>query len=301
VELLELATSSRPPDWWITREGGQPPAISATLLGEETVYDAVVVRSYSDGDVLRLEFDDTGTFDIRPATRRVAWYPGANTSEAAIRADLLGRVIAFAAHADGHLTLHASAVSIDGRAIAFVGPKHAGKSTLALALVREGARLLTDDLLVVRMGRTSGWAQPGVQRVRLWEDSARALDAAVSGEARGKPTVDRLTADELEPREAPLDACYVLEAAPEGSSELVTRVRLASVPAALACVRFSKLGALAGGPEGPVILDRAGELTRVVPVFQALVRRDLPALEQTAAAFIAWHSAARSSVTGGVR
>jgi hypothetical protein len=145
VDLPELATSSRSPDWWITRERGQAPEIPATFLGAETVYDGVMVRSYSSGDALRLEFDDTGTFDVRPAARLIAWYPGSNTSETAIRADLLGRVVAFAAHADGHMTLHASAVSINGRAIAFLGPKHAGKSTLALALVREGARLLTDD------------------------------------------------------------------------------------------------------------------------------------------------------------
>jgi len=156
VDLPELPSSSRAPDWWITRESGQPPEFPATLLGAETVCDGVMVRSYSYGDALRLVFDDTGTFDVRPVARRIAWYPGSNTSDAAIRADLLGRVIAFAAHADGHLTLHASAVSIDGRGIALVGPKHAGKSTLALALVREGARLLTDDLLVVRMGRTGG-------------------------------------------------------------------------------------------------------------------------------------------------
>ncbi len=106
-----------------------------------------------------------------------------------MRADLLGRVMALAAHADGRLTLHASAVSVAGRAVAFVGPKHAGKSTLALALVRKGARLLTDDTLVVRL---QSRRQRGPRRAFSACASGRTPRARsvllVSGRGRAKPT-----------------------------------------------------------------------------------------------------------------
>lgn len=301
VDLPELSPSSRAPDWSIIREARPAPELRATPLGAEFVYDGVMVRSYANGDVVRLQFDDTGAFDINPATRVIAWYPGPNTAEAAVRADLLGRVIAFAAHAEGSLTLHASAVSIGGKAIAFVGQKHAGKSTLALALVRAGARLLTDDLLIVRLRGGCALAQPGVQRVRLWEDSARALNAHASAAHGAKPTLDRLTPDELESNEVPLTACYVLEAAGAGSPDPVSRVRLTSVEAALSCIRFCKLGALAGGPVGHSVLDRAVELTRSVPVFRAIVRRELSSIGRTASVFRGWYGSAQYAAAGEVR
>jgi hypothetical protein len=255
------------------------------------VYGTVQVKAYALNRGLRLEFDDTGTFDVRPRDRLIAWYPGPSVTEAAVRADLLGRVMALAAHADGLLSLHASAVSIGGRAIGFLGPKHAGKSTLAIAMVRHGAKLITDDTLVLRTpGGGTVWAAPGVQRVRLWSDSARALGAQPSADAGAKPTIDRLTSAELESGEVPLSACYVLENADESTSAPMRRERMSSVHAAVACVRFAKLGALAGGVAGTAVLDRAVRVTRAVPVFAASIRRDLARLDDVATAIADWHA-----------
>ncbi|MDF0543268.1 HPr kinase/phosphatase C-terminal domain-containing protein [Sphingobium sp. H39-3-25] len=47
-------------------------------------------------------------------------------------------------------TLHASTVSIDGRAVMLSGSSGAGKSDLALRLIDRGARLVSDDYTVVR-------------------------------------------------------------------------------------------------------------------------------------------------------
>jgi hypothetical protein len=56
---------------------------------------------------------------------------------------------------------HASAVTLDGRAIAFVGPTGAGKTSLALRLVGRGARFLTDDVLALEQGADGLRAHPG--------------------------------------------------------------------------------------------------------------------------------------------
>ena len=93
------------------------------LLGTDSVYGTIQVRAYASPSAIRLVYDDTGTFEIRPGDRTIAWHRGAAATDEAMRADLLGRVIAFAAHSDGALGLHASAVCIDGRAIALVGPR----------------------------------------------------------------------------------------------------------------------------------------------------------------------------------
>lgn len=304
IELPDLPATQREgaPAWRVETVVGPTAGTTRSLLGTETVYGTVQVKAYAADGGLRLTFDDTGTFDVRLRDRVIAWHPGPSATDAAVRADLLGRVMALAAHADGLLSLHASAVSIAGRAIGFLGPKHAGKSTLALAMVRHGATLVTDDALVLRTrGGDTAWAAPGVQRLRLWNDSARALGAPPSPDTGAKPTIDRLTSAELESSEVPLAACYVLERADEHASDAIRRERMSSVHAAVACVRFAKLGALAGGAVGAAVLDRAVRLTRAVPVFAAHIRRDLAQLDDVAATIADWHAADSSADAEAVR
>jgi len=302
---LEPANAGDSVDWRIRMAREEPPGAVGTSLGTDCVYGDVHVRTYASETTLRIAFDDTGVFDVQPRHREIVWYPGPLPTEAAARADVLGRVMALAAHADGHLTLHASAVSVGGRAVALVGPKHAGKSTLAMALVRNGARLLTDDTLVVRLQSGAGWVAPGVQRIRLWEDTARALGTFVPGAGEAK-TMALLEPNELQPTPVPLAACYVLapSAEPngdEGNGPAVHRERLSPVHAALACVRFSKLGPLGGGAIGTGILDRVGSLTKAVPLFIATVRPDLARLDEVAERVMAWHAPARVAGLGAVR
>lgn len=47
------------------------------------------------------------------------------------------------------LTLHATTVAVDGRGILITGPAGAGKSSLALALMALGARLVADDQTIL--------------------------------------------------------------------------------------------------------------------------------------------------------
>ena len=47
-------------------------------------------------------------------------------------------------------TLHASTVSIKGRAVLIEGPSGSGKSDLALRLIDRGATLVSDDYTIVR-------------------------------------------------------------------------------------------------------------------------------------------------------
>jgi hypothetical protein len=277
-----------------TRRAVAPPGVDAPL-GSDVVYGDVRVRLAASDSTFRMTFDDSGTFDVVAASRRITWYPGAGAETVAVRADLLGRVMALAAHADGAVALHASAVSIGGEAIALLGPKHAGKSTLALALVNAGARLMTDDTLVVRLdAHGAAWASPGVQRVRLWDDSARALAVPTPGQSGAKPTIDALPADRLESADVRLGACYVIHAA-ASDAEPTRRTALSPIDAALSYVRFSKLGALMGGREGAAVLDRAAALTTAVPVFAAEIRRDLTTLDRVAAAFAAWQRSAHGA------
>lgn len=79
---------------------------------------------------------------------------------------LQGMALGILLHQRGHLTLHASGVEIDSRAVAFVGFKRMGKSTTAATLYAAGHRLLTDDTIVLDPEGT-GMVLPGFSQVRL--------------------------------------------------------------------------------------------------------------------------------------
>lgn len=94
---------------------------------------------------------------------------------------LFTHAMSFALLKQGVESLHATTVFIDQQAVAFVGDCGMGKSTLAAAFLRAGARLVTDDLLALfslegSLSSYSGfYACPGPARLKLFPDTAQAL------------------------------------------------------------------------------------------------------------------------------
>lgn len=98
----------------------------------------------------------------------------------------------------GHMVLHASAVALGGRGMAFSGRSGAGKTTLARALAAGGASLLAEDSVVVRL-------DPATNTLCLRRLEARAVRFAdsVLGQA-GRTTIEagrRIPCDQLLGRE----------------------------------------------------------------------------------------------------
>jgi hypothetical protein len=69
--------------------------------------------------------------------------------------------------------LHGSAVAINGKAYAFIGDSGAGKSTLASGFLREGYKLLSDDVIAVSLSKdeSSPFVTPSYPQQKLWQDS----------------------------------------------------------------------------------------------------------------------------------
>ncbi|MGH7503203.1 MAG: hypothetical protein ACREL7_15870 [Longimicrobiales bacterium] len=89
---------------------------------------------------------------------------------------LLGSAFGALWHQRGMLALHASAVDVGGRAMAFAGPSQTGKSTLAAFLTRRGYPLVTDDVAVItRSGSSTSAIWPGPGRIKLWRDGLAQL------------------------------------------------------------------------------------------------------------------------------
>lgn len=88
---------------------------------------------------------------------------------------LLGQVLSFALIKNGIEPLHATAVVIDGEAVAFLGDCGYGKSSLGAAFLQLGYRLLTDDLLVLKEESDRFEAYPGPPRIKLFPEVAKHL------------------------------------------------------------------------------------------------------------------------------
>lgn len=89
---------------------------------------------------------------------------------------LLGPMLGILLRLRGITCLHASAVAIDGAAIAFAGPPGAGKSTTAGLLVQGGYAALADDIVPLREYGGSFDAIPGFPGLNLWPESRAMLE-----------------------------------------------------------------------------------------------------------------------------
>ncbi len=172
----------------------------------------------------------------------------------------------------GRSALHASAVAVDGRAVAFFGEKGAGKSTTAAAFVRAGHPLVTDDLLVWSGGPDRPLAHPGYGLVKLWGPSVRAHELESDAEP---PSADAFpkwvwSVDPAD-RPLPLRAVYLLE-----FGDALRAERLSRPKAFVALSRHSFAGALAevACQRRPHSQDVARLASRV-PVFRLERPRDL--------------------------
>ena len=296
IEFPELRTiESDAPSWTLRTIAAAPDMTSAQLLGQAEILPGFHVKLFSHERGYRFVFDDTGTFDITDSGREIAWAAGPHFEESWVRADVTGRVMALALHASGHLCLHGSAVAVRSGAIAFLAPKFHGKSTLALALTRAGAKLLTDDLVPVDP-RTPIQAVPGVHQVKLWQDSASHFGVERETPRPGsKHLLHDFDDTMLSNDRTPLAAIYLL--APiiveeRAAAPTVTRARMHSVASALALVRHSMMGSMLSGIDAQRVIDRATIVAEAVPVYQLAVTAGMERLGETVDQLLAWHGGA---------
>jgi hypothetical protein len=104
---------------------------------------------------------------------------------------LAGNVLGWYLSLRGEPPLHASAVQLNGQAIAFAGGSGTGKSTFAALACRQGGTLITDDLLRLRVGDEAR-CYFGAGELRLREGAAELADGMGFG-ARSASVDGRVT------------------------------------------------------------------------------------------------------------
>jgi hypothetical protein len=178
-------------------------------------------------------WDDVGAFLVRNGNEIVIdALPG--VAENVIRLPLLGMALAAIIQQRGLLALHASAVSVGGRAVAFLGAHRLGKSTTAAAMCARGHTLLADDLAVLDLSGRAPLVLPGFPQLKLFPDAAAAslgddpdrLPPLAAGFAKcGRPVGEGFSLDPV-----PLRAIFLLdfsphrEIEPTGPQEAVTHL-----------------------------------------------------------------------------
>ena len=206
---------------------------------------------------------------------------------------VLAQALPLASVLQGMEVLHASAVSLDGRAVAFLGRSGAGKTTLATRLLARGARLLTDDVLAVTTDGATVWGHRGGAVARIDVEAVRGMTAAERAalgrvEARGAKWHVRPPTG---PERVPLGALYVLSGEGGGTGVTVRPVDPVD-PGLLLGSAF--LPYLAGPDRLRRQLDMAAAIAAGVPLFAIDGARS--AGPAAAADAVAEH--ARSSVAG---
>jgi hypothetical protein len=156
--------------------------------------------------------------------------PDAGISPRNVRLFLLGSAFGALLHQRGLLPLHANAIVIEGRAVAFTGASGAGKSTLASLFHDRGHQLLSDDVCVIDFDAASRpIVHAGIPHMRLWRDSLERSGRTVEDfeavlDGRDKYTVPAPWGDT--PASVPLGAVFTLmRAGKEDGRVAIRRLR----------------------------------------------------------------------------
>ena len=229
--------------------------------------DAVTYERLDDGSAFVRCFDRF-EFLVSADGRNITAHRAADATDESLFAYLLGHGLSVALllqHVEG---LHAAAIEKDGNAVAILGDSGYGKSTLVAHALQAGARLLTDDLLVLD-GAT---VLPGPARIKL----DPAIAQASLGTRNGTPMYDdrgkwiyELTPDEFATGPAPLVRIYTLQ--PDAAAIAVETLSEAQAFQALLAATFNPLEKSAA--RLAVHMRYHAALARSIPVFRLHVPR----------------------------
>jgi hypothetical protein len=199
-----------------------------------------------------------------------------------VRLPLLGVVLATLLHQRGLLVLHASAVAIGGRAVAFLGAKGAGKSTTAAALYARGHTLLGDDVVALDDAATGPrMVLPGSPQLKLWPDAAT---SSLGQDPDALPRIasmyekrSRLAEERFASRPLPLGALFVLDYGDELELEYLSPHE--AMKHLIANTYVARFGArLLSGPAAAGHLKQIADLVRDTPLYRLRRPVSLPEL-----------------------
>jgi hypothetical protein len=178
-----------------------------------------------------------------------------------------GGLPAFLLMMRGDLVLHASAVAVDGRVVAFAGASGMGKSTMATLCCSQGAHLVTDDVLRLDTEADPPRCYLGANELRLRRSSAD-LAARFETQPHLRHTGDGREA--LTPRAAtserlPLAALVI--PIPDRTAGSLSLTRLEPMKALMALLALPRLPGWEDSQSHAVQMEHLGGLVERVDVY----------------------------------
>jgi len=166
---LELVESGRPPDF--------AAGVEVNIWRDE---DGGVCARLFRGPASRwIDWPGLGLFWFEPQARIVHVHPAAGARREIVQATFARVLQPAILQALGRQALHASAVAGRAGVLAFCGPAHSGKSTLAYALGRAAYRHFADDALVLSLNGSEVRADSLPFAARLRPTARRHFEAAL--------------------------------------------------------------------------------------------------------------------------
>ena len=237
----------------------------------------VTVDASGDGGWVRLRYADGTEFTVDAAGTRVgcSWRAPMTLEDTATY--LLGPVFGMVLRLRGLTCLHASAVSLDGRALLVCGRAGAGKSTTAAAFAARGRAVLADDVAALERGPEGFRVRGAYPQLRLWPDAVRALYGGEDALPLLTPNwekrfLDLAAARAFEPGPLPLAAVYLLAPRERDGAPRVEAV--APAEAVLALIANTYVGWVPDAAAQGRDLALYGRLAREVPVLRAVPHAD---------------------------
>ncbi len=176
-------------DLHLRLDGGSPPwPTTATVLCDERAPDGSVsfrIETHPEAGYL-IWGPGYGRHLLSADGHDAHCFPGDGPDEEWQRL-LIAQVLPFATLLRGFEVFHASAVVLDGHAIALMGPSGAGKTSVALELCRLGADFLADDVLALEIGEGALLAHPGTPVAGIDRAETERLRTAGHRDSSGRP------------------------------------------------------------------------------------------------------------------
>ncbi|AFY99918.1 hypothetical protein [Calothrix sp. PCC 6303] len=174
---------------------------------------------------------------------------------------------------DNQVAIHANAISLEEKAIAFVGYSGMGKSTLSTYCASCGAGFVTDDVLTVD---SNFFVQPGNPRIKLYSHTSKSLgletpEEEVSYKVFHNPI--KLGA-KLHNEPIALGVIYLLA---ESSDDKIYAEKLSHTQAIFELLQHSYY-AHALIPNNPDLLNTYSSLVKQIPVKKLYYPRDFTVL-----------------------
>jgi hypothetical protein len=273
--------SAPPPDpaggvWthcWLDRNGATSLSLARTAAG------------------FLLCFSGLARFSVSLDGCRIGVWPAPETNTETLTHLLLDQVLPRVLAHLGRLVVHASAVRVGDRAIAFVGETGQGKSTLAASFDSSGYPLLSDDGLVINLTDAGVLALPTYQSLRLWPEAIASLFGETPrlspmAHYSAKRRVLLENSRETAGLPVPLAALYVLAPQTDGDQELISVSKITARDACMAIISSAFRLDVTDHRQAAGLLDMASDLAIRLPAFALRFPRSYALLPEVRAAVL---------------